>query len=341
MSSNYRIKRYFTTIYHSLNDIEFRFGVWNPTSYNVNDSSESGNLASIIKLLDGTMSTKEIAKKIDIRRDEIEGLIDHLLSINVLEKESGSAMDSYLDNIQLPFHRSDSIVNPETPVIIIGSEMLQEEIMKQSGIEMTAIPHDSEQWKVIKNPNLDWLDDGLKFQEKLELFAEWKGHLAVVALDIINPLIFKVLNKVFHELEIPWIHAALDGPFVFVGPTIVSGSTSCYQCLEKRILMNLREVDSYVSYKKLLIEGKMKVGEPQVGRAIHGILAAHTAFELMNLKASGNSFTQDKIMSIYLPTMEVSYNEVLKVPGCTVCGSSLERDHSEMHFDMGDVLIQK
>jgi hypothetical protein len=40
------------------------------------------------------------------------------------------------------------------------------------------------------------------------------------------------------------------------------------------------------------------------------------------------------VLGIYLPTMELAFNEVLRVPNCRACGSSPERDAPELHFGM-------
>ena len=35
-----------------------------------------------------------------------------------------------------------------------------------------------------------------------------------------------------------------------------------------------------------------------------------------------------------LPTMEFTFNEVLRLPGCSACGGLFEREDKELHFDL-------
>lgn len=336
----YRIKRHFSIIAHSPDNIEFRFGVWNPLSYHVGDSTGSGKLLSIIQALDGTRSSKEIAQEASVNRTEVEAVIDHLLTLDIVENAPTHALDTYLDKIQSPFYRSEPALDKELPMILLGAEHLQHKVREQLNIKLLSVPENDACWRMLSDTDISWLDDGLQFQERMEAFREWKDHLVVVVMELINPLTYRVVNRVMQELGTPWIHACLDGPFIFVGPTFIPGTTACYECLEKRILMNLKEAKNYIDYKNLLSAGKVKMGKMPHGYAIDGILASHLAFEIMNLRLAGNNFTRNKMLSIYLPTMEMAFNEVLKVPGCPVCGSSLEKDHFELHFEMGMVSPQ-
>ena len=53
----------------------------------------------------------------------------------------------------------------------------------------------------------------------------------------------------------------------------------------------------------------------------------------MNFLLTQSAFTTGKVLSIYLPTMEFSFNEVLRVPGCPAC-SRPAREDVELYFDI-------
>ena len=69
-------------------------------------------------------------------------------------------------------------------------------------------------------------------------------------------------------------------------------------------------------------------------RVLGTMVAAHTALEALNFLLTGTSFTRGKVLGVYLPTMEVSFNEVLQVPGCAGCAPLSESSEEELHFDM-------
>ncbi|OKL51350.1 hypothetical protein BSZ39_12785 [Bowdeniella nasicola] len=61
-NSFYGVKNRYSVVVHDVNRVEFRQGVWNPTSTTLTDDSESGKLVSTIELLDGKHTIGEIAK---------------------------------------------------------------------------------------------------------------------------------------------------------------------------------------------------------------------------------------------------------------------------------------
>jgi bacteriocin biosynthesis cyclodehydratase domain-containing protein len=103
--------------------------------------------------------------------------------------------------------------------------------------------------------------------------------------------------------------------------------------------MNLREGASYQRYKNALAAQAVAVGDPPLMPALAGLLAAHAALETVNfVVATGSSFTVGKLLALYLPTMEIAYNEVLRAPTCPACAPVPERDASELYFDMDAVV---
>jgi thiazole/oxazole-forming peptide maturase SagC family component len=130
------------------------------------------------------------------------------------------------------------------------------------------------------------------------------------------------------------MHAAVDGPFVLVGPIFVPNRSACYNCFEVRVMMNLREAGSYQRYKHALVKGQIKRGGDPLLPLLGNLLTAHTAMEIVNFELTGTSWTVGKVLSIYLPTMEMIFNDVLRLPGCPACAPTPERDDTELYFDI-------
>jgi len=100
----------------------------------------------------------------------------------------------------------------------------------------------------------------------------------------------------------------------------------------------LRHAASYHDYKRAITEQKLLAGEIPIAPMLARLLACHVGLETVNFALTGSCFTLGKILAIYLPTMEFSFNEVLRVPGCPACGASQERDATELYFDMRTVI---
>ncbi len=334
-----RIKPHFSIIPHSAQQVELRSGVWNPTSFVINDESNSHQLYSILKDLNGHLTTQEMAKKHQVSRSEIEGILDHLLQLDVLENATSGFMDHYTE--QFVSNSSEYADRPEN-ILIIGEEPVSHEIKRilvnssgESSVATIDI-HDPE----IKNlkTNSQWMFDGFMLQEAVDKFSWWKDYFVVLALAQNDPLLAMRLNQINYTLDIPWIHGVIDGPFVFIGPTFSSRSGPCYHCFEKRVTMNLHEYASYQRYKELSMVSDFVGGVSKKCTPTMHLLAAHMAMEIINHRYSKTCFTKSKALSIYLPTMEICFNEVLRLSGCPICGSMIHRDDQQLYYDYQTIL---
>lgn len=341
--TNPRIPRHFSIIAHGPDTVELRHGVWNPASFTLTDEKGSGRLARIVLALDGTHSAAEIAREEAVPRSDVEGVLDHLRQLDVLEQDGPvSSLDYYLDGMVPPL-KPDQAPSPR-PVLLLGDEEIVAETRRHLVVSLPDTPiwtpdDDDPGVRALRQPDRTWLLDGLERATMLERFAGWRDHLVVHASRVIDPTETRTLNRVSMELGLPWLHTAFDGPFVLVGPLFVPKRTSCYACLETRVLMNLREAASYQRYKAALAKGRVRLGHPPLEPALVGLLAANAALEVINFVLTGTGFTVGKVLATYLPTMEISVNEVLRVPGCEACGPVPERDDRELFFDVRRLLV--
>lgn len=336
--TNARIMRQYSVVAHDRNTVELRAGAWNPVSFTLTDEAGSGNLFRILTKLDGTSSSASIAQTLNVPRSDVEALIDHLDQIGVLEAGTSSALDYYLDNISPTLTREKSF-RASRPVLLLGDEALTDEFQRHlsgslEGVVIRRPASHEPAMQVLARRDTSWFQHGLKLHEQLGAFADFRDHFLVYLSASVNPIELAILNRVALGLQIPWLTANIDGPFLFVGPTFVPPSSPCFQCLETRIMMNLRESDSYVRYKNALVEGEIALGRSPLESSLASLAASHAALDALNFLLTGSAFTVGKVLSVYLPTMEFSYNEVLRLPGCAACGPVVERDDKELYFDI-------
>lgn len=342
--ANLRLKRHYSLIAHSSDIAELRYGVWNPVSFMLTDDSASGHLFRILSRLDGRLSVAEIAAEEGIPQSDVEAVIEQLVGMNLLEDQATHALDYYLDHI-VP----NLLVNegkrkePPSSLVLFGDLDVSEQIAR---ILSTSSLH--EQYDVLTADNslrglllecgTSWIFDSIDFEERTKSFAQWRERLIIFGATTVNPLEMKAWNRISLHYRIPWIYAVMDGPFLFVGPTFVPFRSPCYECLEMRVVMNLRESASYQRYKNALVEGRATgVGAP-LDSVLSAMLASLTAFETLNFLLTGTSFTVGKMLSIYLPTMEFAFNEVLRLPSCPACSPAPESDDRELYFDVRTLL---
>jgi thiazole/oxazole-forming peptide maturase SagC family component len=333
-----RLKRHYSIVAHSPDVVELRCGVWNPTSFTLTDDQSSGKLFELLSALDGSLTARELATKVRVSRSEVEALIDHLAELDLLEDGASSAFDYYLDAVA-PVLGRKAATPPNRPVLLLGDPGITQEIERylcgnDTGLDVRTVATDDPRWQVIVSSDTSWLSDGVGRQQKLERFSEWANHFLVFATTILNPVRLLVLNRISLEHGIPWFHACVDGPFLLVGPTFIPHRAACYECFETRVLMNLREGASYQRYKNALARGAVENGRLSLAQTLVGVLSSHTALEVLNFLRTGHSFTTGKVLAIHLPTMEFTFNDVLRLAACPGCGAVSERDDRELYFDM-------
>lgn len=338
----YRIKRHFALIGHSLNAVELRSGVWNPTSFFVKDEQEEDKLYNIIKALDGSLSSKEIGKKYGVPTSHVEGVIDHLQQLGVLETLNSDDITDYFMQVCSPilsghgYHKEKKV----KPVLLLGDRPIVDAIAEGINAHVERdhihILHEMDplyqQLKTLQDK--DWLYDGISFIEKINSYKSWQDYFIVIATTVPDPLLAKNINRVAYEIGASHLHVSLDGPFLLVGPTFMGNEAPCYECLEKRIMMNLRESASYQNYKNALLENKVHRQPWTPNKVMLNLLAAHACFDIVNFLLTGSCFTLRKMLGIYLPTMEFAFHEVLPLATCQVCGAVLHRTDGQLYFDM-------
>jgi bacteriocin biosynthesis cyclodehydratase domain-containing protein len=331
-----RIRRHFSVIGHSDDVVEVRHGVWNPVSHTLRDDSGSGNLFRIIGGLDGTATPAELAARYGIPASDVQAVVDRLDQLGVIETEPTSAIDHYLQGSGSVLVRGAAEPAPRLPLTLLGDPGLANAVETLLDPDLGPVRHagpGDPAWDALTDPDQSWLSDGLRFSERLEEFRGWAEGFTVYIGSTIDPPRLTALNRVALGLSMPWLHAVLDGPFLLVGPTFVPMRTSCYECFEQRVVMNLREGAGYQRYKQALATARVVAGEDPVQPPVGSILAGHAALETLNYVTTRTSFTVNKVLAIYLPTMELVFNDVPRLPGCRACGPVAERDDQELYFD--------
>ena len=342
---NLRIKRQYALVPHTADHVELRYGIWNPTVFSIKDDEEKGQLYRIMKCLDGTLSPAEITKKLDVSRATVESLIDYLMQLGVLESTASTAIDYYLETMMPNLRRSIEREESRVPVLVMGdSSALNTEV--QNLISGTVDPSvvqtlDSSNplFEFLRKSSEDWIHDPIAFEDQLSRFAHWKGSFIVLVMESIDPSLCIKLNAICKGLGISWIHGAIDGPVLFVGPTFAVQRGPCYECFETRISMNLRDTQSYQSYKTALLDGRVTDNKCNpIHNSIRSILCGHLSMEAINFVLTGNTFTIGKVLTTFIPTMEIGFHEVLRTSGCSSCGSFQIKNDTQPHFDVQALL---
>lgn len=339
--NRWRIRRNYSIVVHSPDVVEFRSGVWNPVSVTLSDSSGSGKLLPIVDHLDGQRTPREVARESGASLRDVEGVIDYLSANGVIEDGPGSAIDYYLYNmattLEDPSERGVKRLRLDR-LVVLGEERLgelaREQLAEVEGLTIEEVGPGSREWSALLETEHDNREDALGIVASLDRWEGWREAMLLCLLETPNPVFLRNLNRVALHVEAPLMVACIDGPFLLVGPLVVPHRSPCWECLEGRLSLNVREFSSYQGYKRALAEGKVRTGSNPFPRPIFSVLAGLATLEVLNYLYTGASFTIGKVLSQYVPAGEFSFNEFLRIPACPACSPFQESTERQPYFDL-------
>jgi bacteriocin biosynthesis cyclodehydratase domain-containing protein len=339
--SRWRIRRNYSVVVHSPDVIEFRSGVWNPVSVTLSDSSGAGKLLPIVDSFDGQRTPREVARESGASLGEVEGVIEYLVANGVIEDQPGSALDYYLyqmtTTLEDPTERGVKRLRRQRLVVLAEGRlggMAREQLSEVEGLTIDEVGPGSPEWTALLDTRHDNREDALGQVADLDRWKGWREALLLCLLETPHPVFLRNLNRVALHLEAPLMVATIDGPFLLVGPLVVPHCSPCWECLEGRLSLSVREFASYQGYKRALAEGKVRGGESPFPRPLFSVLSGLAAMEVLNYLYTGASFTIGKVLSLYVPAGEFSFNEFLRIPACPACSPFRESTERQPYFDL-------
>lgn len=327
--SGRQIGNNWTLVAHDADTVEFRTGVWNTRTLTVRDETGSGKLWPIVRLLREGLGRKEIAERAGARRGQVDDLIDRLADLGVMSDAPESVLDTYLSDV---FSLGEDFLQPTSRIVVVG-DAIAERAADALAASLPGYQIDLRADDFLDNDGDQGVwEDSLTLETDAQKYRSLQDAVVIVATSANNPGRFRYVDTVAASAGFRWIHATIDGPFLFVGPTVIPGQSSCYADFETRVTMNLRERESYLKYKAALADARVLGTRPDILPVLAGLLGSHVALEALNLVTCGTNSTLNKVLAIYLPTMEIAYHEVLPLP-TGVDGPYANRDAIALYFD--------
>lgn len=328
-----------TLVAHSADTVELRTGVWNSQTLTLDDDSRQGHLWPVLKGLRDGRRPGEIAGAVGVPVREVEALVDQLMGLGVIDDQARSVLDVFLG--AAGNGRAD--VPPPTRLVFLGTNPVHDRVVvdlrEHLDCPIETVAGDAPLASALAALTPQVFTDGLALQTVREQFADLAGAFVVCATEQNNPLWFTTVDDLARAVGFTWLHATIDGPFVYVGPTVVPSRTASYRTFEKRVAMNVRENASYLRYKEALAERQVLGATTALFEPLVGLLAGHVGLEVTNWFATGSNFTVNKVLGIYLPTMEIAYHEILPLPGESPLGPLQNRDSTALYFDIREWLV--
>lgn len=150
----------------------------------------------------------------------------------------------------------------------------------------------------------------------------------VACLAAPNLTLLRNLNRLLIRAEKPLIAGLIDGPFVIALSTLAT-ETGCFECFEQRSLARLEDTAVYHEFVRATAGDNgtaAKWAAPQLHMLVSTILAEgflYASFGMMRLAG--------RIVSVYLPLLEIQVQDLLRIPYCPACGFVSRAQMNEMY----------
>ena len=162
-----------------------------------------------------------------------------------------------------------------------------------------------------------------KFEKVFHSYSCVLGCLAAPNLSVLRNL-----NRVLVRSEKPLILGLIDGPFVSALSTIAT-ETGCFECFEQRMLARLEDTLVYHQFVQAT-GGGLAGGGPWLSPQLH-VLTALVISEGFLCSTLGMMRLAGRVVSIYLPLLEIQVQDVLRVPYCPACGFISKAQMNEIY----------
>jgi thiazole/oxazole-forming peptide maturase SagC family component len=175
--------------------------------------------------------------------------------------------------------------------------------------------------------------DAVEYETTFEKFRPHFLEYSCIAGVFLSPNIsfLRNLNRLLVTLEKPLVLGLVDGPFASVSATVAQQS-GCFECYEHRLLARLEDMSVYYRFVK---ETAAQPGRDQPGNAfspISNILTSGVLAEAALFASVGLSRLAGRVVSVYLPLLEIQVQDLLRVPYCPACGHVSQNQMSEMYI---------
>jgi hypothetical protein len=330
-SLRHRLRPDVTVIRHAANNYEFRFGIWN--SHSIFAALEADvELLGLLGELPSNSTASELAKKYGLSVGDLEDLLRHLenekLFINDVPEPMFSLFGSH--NFGREGQRSS---------FVIVSESRQADLLERglASVGATVRFMSPKLMNEILLASRDLPDDFAISTVSVAARQELEGSTVVFLDEVNNPLFINLLAAVSRELCCPFLPIIADGPFLFIGPMYLDPSP-CFECFETRLLSHVRDKLSYAAYKNSFAHGGSLV-KKNSGLSVwsKNIAESLGTSQCIAFHMSGSCHVADKLLSVYLPTMEFVYHDLLSVSSCKTCGVSGGEVQPASHFSLSNL----
>lgn len=330
-------------VFRTGGEVRFRKGVW---SFNEAVLKLAGQSEPVVRFFEqladlllgeGSCDTAKLARESGVAGGEqtfcleiLEGLVqqqylyrgEHLDRTRIVSALLGGNLSGFEEYIGKP-----------RPVLFFSDSAYAENAAKTMAKE-TRLPLDFLAPKVLEElatVDLTTRTDAVAHKEaESRLEPHLSGYTAVLAcLASPNLSMLRNLNRLLIRAEMPLIIGLIDGPFITVLSTLAT-RTGCFECYEQRMMARLEDTLAYKEYVKNTATSSLQQAGSWFSPPLH-MLTAFVLSEGFLYSTLSTLRLGGRVVSAYLPLLEIQVQDLLRVPYCPACGFISKSKMNEMY----------
>lgn len=342
MNKIYRLDEDLRILYNNSNEIRLRLGMWNYNEAILDISSFSDEFKESIKISFSKMKSDKGLEVLEIEnynikeeeKENLKQLLSELEQAGMIYDKKHLDIKEKINNVLLG-NLTEAFIEEDRKdrrVLFVTdcdySMETAKNICKEMQVELEFKGNDfiSKVAKMDAVTNLDALTTEKSIQGISE---EIKDYDAIaISLKHINMAFLRNINRAAIELKKPVTLGMIDGPFITV-LSIKPPVTGCLECFENRILARLEDHVLYQKYVQNDFTSKGKINPSKI--LLSNMVTNLVLSEAVLLKNLGATKFEGRVLSVFIPTLEVQVQDLLRVPYCPACGSVAKAKFEEMN----------
>ena len=315
----------------------FRKGIWDSNDAILEISGESSELQEVYhkvceKLLNNRAFDTEVIRTILTEDDYLKftEVVEALMASDFLiDKKQSNTQEAVVRVLLGEFSQlslNSSNEKDRRPLLFISDSIEVEESAKSlfDILDIKADIADSDfKTQLRKSFSINEFDSLKEIEEHNRLTNLLKKYQSILICQVkVDILMIRNINEVICELGTKLLLGFLDGPFVHMC-TLAPPKTADFDSLERRILARLEDS---ILYRSHISQLSNKTQELNLGfLPILNILLNLIVAEAILISETGTSKFEGRLLSIYIPTIEIQVQDILKMSNSKTQGTMAKK----------------
>lgn len=314
-------------------EFRLRRGIWNYEEAEIDTETFSEQFQSFFRNMSEALCSEE-------------GFDASLIENSMLASDEKEVLHSLLSQLEIGnfiLNYSDRNLNRELSFSLLGYSLEDEQEKmsashsskvfvvtdsqhaKSSASELAKVMNlelsfaDDDEISFLRNCDLTTKMDGLANEDRLNELKEKYGSYRVILVCMRNlsSKLMHTLNRISVETHIPMVISFIDGPMISM-LSVRPDETGCFECFEDR---SLSRIQDHVLFSQFEKNAKSRnYGESKGVIPVMNYLINIALSECYLYSVYGTSRFEGRLLSVFVPTLEIQVQDMLRVPFCSACG---------------------